>query len=399
MDIRSYLDFLKLAEQLKCNTRHSYTSSGRRESVAEHSWRLALMAYLVRDEFPRIKIDRVIQMCLFHDMGEAVTGDIPAFEKTDAHRTVEADAVEKLLDRLPAPYREELGGLFAEMEAQETVEARLYKALDKLEAVIQHNEADISTWLPLEYDLQMTYGEQECRFDSYISRLRETVREDSRRKIEEKLHMAEQTILTEKEKMGRQMLYDANNDDTLIKEREAAKALCHAYNQLEPSETERQMELMRRLLGRTKGSFFITAPFWCDYGYNIEIGENFYANHNLVILDGAKVVFGDNVFVAPDCGFHTAGHPIDYERRNRGLEYAYPITVGDNVWIGAGVQVMPGVTIGSNVVIGGGSVVVKDIPDNCVAVGNPCRVIRSITEEDKKTCYDRNLEHREDMNS
>ena len=404
MDIRSYLDFLKLAERLKCNTRHSYTSSGRRESVAEHSWRLALMAYLVRDEFPQLDIERVIQMCLFHDMGEAVTGDIPAFEKTDAHRTVEADAVETLLGGLPAPYREELGGLFAEMEARETAEARLYKALDKLEAVIQHNEADISTWLPLEYDLQMTYGEQECGFDSYISRLREAVREDSRRKIEEKLHMTEQTILaeqtalTEKEKMGRQMLYDANYDDALIKEREAAKALCHAYNQLEPSETEKQMEIMRRLLGRTKGSFCITAPFWCDYGYNIEVGENFYANHNLVILDGAKVVFGDNVFVAPNCGFHTAGHPIDYERRNRGLEYAYPITVGDNVWIGAGVQVMPGVTIGSNVVIGGGSVVVKDIPDNSVAVGNPCRVIRPITEEDKKTCYDRNPEYKEGTN-
>lgn len=183
MDIRSYLDFLKIAEQLKCNTRHSYTSSGRQESVAEHSWRLALMAYLVRDEFPQADIGRVILMCLFHDMGEAVTGDIPAFEKTDAHRTVEADAVEGLLNRLPAPYREELGGLFAEMEAQETIEARLYRALDKLEALIQHNEADISTWLSLEYDLQMTYGEQECSFDGYINRLRKAVREDSRRKI------------------------------------------------------------------------------------------------------------------------------------------------------------------------------------------------------------------------
>lgn len=140
---------------------------------------------------------------------------------------------------------------------------------------------------------------------------------------------------------------------------------------------------MRKLLGKTGSVFTVVAPFWCDYGYNIEIGENFFSNHNLVILDGAKVKFGNNVFIAPDCGFHTAEHPIDFERRNVGFEYAYPIIVGDNVWIGAGVQVMPGVTIGSNVVIGGGSVVVKDIPDNCVAAGNPCRVIRSITDADK----------------
>lgn len=195
--------------------------------------------------------------------------------------------------------------------------------------------------------------------------------------------------MTEKEKMLKQMLYDANYDKALLEERARAKDLCYEYNQTRPSDEEKQMEIMKNLLGKTDGSFCIMAPFWCDYGYNIEIGENFFANHNTVILDGAKVTFGKNVFIAPDCGFHTAGHPIDYERRNRGLEYAYPITVGDNVWIGAGVQVMPGVTIGSNVVIGGGSVVVKDIPDNSVAVGNPCRVLRSITEEDKKTSWDR----------
>ena len=195
--------------------------------------------------------------------------------------------------------------------------------------------------------------------------------------------------MTEKEKMLKQMLYDANYDKALLEERARAKDLCYEYNQTRPSDEEKQMEIMKNLLGKTDGSFCIVAPFWCDYGYNIEIGENFFANHNTVILDGAKVTFGKNVFIAPDCGFHTAGHPIDYERRNRGLEYAYPITVGDNVWIGAGVQVMPGVTIGSNVVIGGGSVVVKDIPDNSVAVGKPCRVLRSITEEDKKTSWDR----------
>lgn len=190
--------------------------------------------------------------------------------------------------------------------------------------------------------------------------------------------------MTEKEKMQAQLLYDANYDKELIRERAQAKDLCHQFNQLLPSDTESQQKILKQLLGKTKEAFCITAPFWCDYGYNIEIGENFYANHNLVILDCARVSFGDNVFVAPNCGFYTAGHPIDYERRNQGLEYAYPITVGDNVWIGGGVQVMPGVTIGSNVVIGSGSVVTKDVPDGVVAAGNPCRVIRPITEEDGK---------------
>lgn len=196
--------------------------------------------------------------------------------------------------------------------------------------------------------------------------------------------------MTEKEKMQKQMLYDANYDRELIRERAAAKELCYDFNSLRPSDEEGQRRIMRELLGRTGGAFTIVAPFWCDYGYNIEIGENFFANHNTVILDCGKVIFGDNVFIAPNCGFYTAGHPTDAERRNAGLEYAYPITVGDNVWIGAGVQVMPGVKIGSNVVIGGGSVVVKDIPDNCVAVGNPCRVVRAITDEDRKRCWDRN---------
>lgn len=195
--------------------------------------------------------------------------------------------------------------------------------------------------------------------------------------------------MTEKEKMLAQKMYDANYDREILEERTKAKELCYDFNNLRPSDEAGQQEVLRKLLGKTGAHFIITAPFWCDYGCNITLGENFYANHNLVILDGAKVTFGDNVFIAPDCGFHTAGHPIDWERRNRGLEYAYPITVGDNVWIGAGVQVMPGVTIGSNVVIGGGSVVVKDIPDNCVAVGNPCRVLRPITEADRKTCWDR----------
>lgn len=176
-------------------------------------------------------------------------------------------------------------------------------------------------------------------------------------------------------------LYDANYDKKLIEERKQAKDLCYQYNQLPPSEEEGQRQVMKKLLGKTKENFCILAPFWCDYGYHIEIGEEFFANHNTVILDCAKVTFGDHVFIGPNCGFYTAGHPIDAKRRDLGLEYARPITVGNHVWIGGGVHVMPGVTIGDHVVIGGGSVVVKDIPDHSVAVGNPCRVIRRITED------------------
>ena len=196
--------------------------------------------------------------------------------------------------------------------------------------------------------------------------------------------------MTEKEKMLKQMLYDANNDEDLLKERAIAKDLCFKYNQLIPSDSENQKKVLKEILGEVDDSAIFVAPFWCDYGYNIKVGKNLFANHNTVILDGAKVTFGDNVFIAPNCGFYTAGHPIDAKRRNQGLEYAYPITIGNNVWIGAGVHVMSGVTIGDNVVIGGGSVVVKDIPSNSVAVGNPCHVIRKITKEDEQTNWNRN---------
>lgn len=183
---------------------------------------------------------------------------------------------------------------------------------------------------------------------------------------------------SEKEKMQEGVLYDANNDLELISERQACKELCHEYNLLSPSQIERRKELLRRLLGRTGERFHIEQPFYCDYGYNIEIGENFYANVNCVILDGAKVTFGDNVFIAPDCGFYTAGHPFDVEQRNSGLEYARPITIGSNVWIGAKVCILSGVTVGAGSVIGAGSVVTKDIPPHVLAVGNPCRVIRKL---------------------
>ena len=197
--------------------------------------------------------------------------------------------------------------------------------------------------------------------------------------------------MTEKEKMLNSQMYNPMGDKQLRNERCSVKNLCIEYNNLPFEDEETQKILIKKIVGSTKENFYITAPFWCDYGYNIELGENFYSNHNMVILDCAKVKFGDNVFVAPNCGFYTAGHPVDYPRRNAGFEYAYPITVGDNVWIGGGVQVMPGVTIGSNVVIGGGSVVVKDIPSDCVAVGNPCKHNRKITDEDMKTCFDKSM--------
>lgn len=182
---------------------------------------------------------------------------------------------------------------------------------------------------------------------------------------------------TEKEKCLAGELYDANYDSELVTERQRCKDICYEYNNIRPSLLESREKLLRSLLGRTGKCFLIEQPFYCDYGYNIFLGENFYANVNCVILDGAPVTFGDNVFVAPNCGFYTAGHPFDVQQRNAGLEYAHPISIGNNVWIGAQVSVLPGVTIGDNCVIGAGSVVNKDIPANSMAAGNPCRVIRS----------------------
>lgn len=189
--------------------------------------------------------------------------------------------------------------------------------------------------------------------------------------------------MTEWEKAQQGYLYDANYDKDIIKARQKCADLCYEFNRCKPSDTIKQENIIQELLGKTKQSFLIVAPFYCDYGVNISIGNNFYANHNCTILDGASVSFGDNVFIAPNCVFSTAGHPIDVEQRNKGLEIALPITVGDNVWIGTNVSVLPGVIIGSNTVIGAGSVVNKDIPSGVVAAGNPCKVIRKITDSDK----------------
>ncbi|MDE6470459.1 MAG: sugar O-acetyltransferase [Eubacterium sp.] len=161
------------------------------------------------------------------------------------------------------------------------------------------------------------------------------------------------------------------------------KDKCYRYNQLNPNAKDKQQEMLKELLGSMGNEVVITPPFWCDYGYNISVGDYFYSNHNLVITDGAKVVFGNNVFVAPNCCFTTAEHPIDAGQRRAGLEIAKPITVGNNVWIGTGATVLAGVTIGDNSVIGAGSVVTKSIPNNVVAVGVPCKVVKKITDDEK----------------
>lgn len=188
--------------------------------------------------------------------------------------------------------------------------------------------------------------------------------------------------MTEKEKAALGLLYNNNYDKELIEERLDCQTMCHKYNQLLPREMEKRQQLIRQILGDIGDGFQIESPFHCDFGYNIHIGKNFYANYNFVILDEAPVTIGDHVFIAPDCGLYTAGHPINATQRNEGLEYAKPITIGNHVWIGGGVKVMPGVTIGNNVVIGSGSIVTKDIPDGVIAAGNPCKIIREIDAKD-----------------
>lgn len=183
MDAACMMDFLHKLEKLKCNTRHSWTSSWRHESVAEHSWRLGMMALLLRADFPALDMDKVVEMCLLHDIGEAVTGDIPSFEKTEADCAVEDRAVDGLLSSLPEPEQGRLKALFAEMEALKTPEARLYKALDRLEAVIQHNEAPLETWLPLERTLNRTYGQEDCAQFPATRALRALALEETEKKL------------------------------------------------------------------------------------------------------------------------------------------------------------------------------------------------------------------------
>ena len=185
MNPKTLIQNLAVAERLKDATRHCYTSGGRHESVAEHSWRMTLMAYWVSDEFPEANLEKLFKMCLIHDLGEAFTGDIPSFEKTQANEKQEAELLYEWTSSLPEPFASEMTALYHEMEERKTLEARIYKALDNLEALISHNESDLSTWIPLEYDLQMTYGNDKVTFSEYLTRLRDQVREDSKRKIAE----------------------------------------------------------------------------------------------------------------------------------------------------------------------------------------------------------------------
>ena len=184
MEAQALLEALHTAERLKDATRHCYTSGGRRESVADHSWRMSLMAYWVCDQFPGIDRDKLLRMCLIHDLGECFTGDIPSFLKTRAHEDTEERLLSAWVDTLPTPFREEMAALYGEMAARETLEAKVYKALDNLEAVIQHNESHLSTWSENEFDLNLRYGEDKCAFSPYLTALRKLIREETERKIQ-----------------------------------------------------------------------------------------------------------------------------------------------------------------------------------------------------------------------
>ena len=183
MTVNDLLNALHTVEKLKDTTRHSYTSKGRHESVAEHTFRLSLMAYFMKDEFPEANIDTVIMMCLIHDIGEAFTGDIPAFDKTSADEETEKKLLFDWVNNLPAPYNIEMMALYREMEEQQTLEAKLFKALDGLEAVIQHNEAALSMWSDNEYEVNLTYAEDKCEFSPYLRNLRSVIKEETLDKI------------------------------------------------------------------------------------------------------------------------------------------------------------------------------------------------------------------------
>ena len=184
--------------------------------------------------------------------------------------------------------------------------------------------------------------------------------------------------MTEKEKMLSGMVYSAI-DDQLLKELNEVKEIIYEYNALKPSQTLRRFQILKDLLGHVADDeIIVNQPFYCDYGKQIRVGKRFFANFNLTVLDEARVTIGDDCFIGPNVSIYTACHSTDPVERNTRREWAEPVTIGDNVWIGGSVTILPGVTIGSNVTIGAGSVVTRDIPDNVVAVGNPCKVIKNL---------------------
>ncbi len=189
--------------------------------------------------------------------------------------------------------------------------------------------------------------------------------------------------MTNRERMVAGLPYQ-DNVEGLDEERLKCTKKIFELNNTSHAEREKMNALLKEILGKTGEKFYMETPFHCDYGWNIEIGENFYSNYNLVILDVAKVTIGENVMLAPNVSIYTAGHPVYYEARNTGYEYGIPINIGNNVWVGGNSVILPGVSIGDNSVIGAGSVVTRDVPPNVVAAGNPCRVLREITKEDKK---------------
>ena len=189
--------------------------------------------------------------------------------------------------------------------------------------------------------------------------------------------------MTKKELMLMGELYKLNDDKELNEDFMRARRLTRLFNSMTEEQMEERKEIIKELFKSTGENVHVEQTFHCDYGCHISVGENFYANYDCIMVDVCEIIIGDNVLLAPRVGIYTAGHPIDAAVRNEGLEFGKPVIIGDNVWIGGNAVINPGVTIGSGVVIGSGSVVTKDIPDHVVAVGNPCRVLRKINEEDK----------------
>ena len=185
MKARELLEVLQIAERLKDATRHCYTKNGRHESVAEHSWMMTLMAYFMKDEFPEVDMDKVVRMCIIHDLGECFTGDVPTFDKTKVHEENEEKLLYSWVRTLPENYANEMIALYEEMAERKTIESKIYKAIDGLEALIQHNISDLSTWIPKEYELNKTYADDKVAFSEYLTELREEIRKDTMEKIGE----------------------------------------------------------------------------------------------------------------------------------------------------------------------------------------------------------------------